>query len=31
MDMMSREVIRITPRWIHSWGIGSGDDAKPST
>jgi pyridoxamine 5'-phosphate oxidase family protein len=28
MAMMSREVIRITPRWIYSWGIGSGDDHR---
>jgi pyridoxamine 5'-phosphate oxidase family protein len=28
MAMMSREVIRITPRWIYSWGISSGDDRR---
>lgn len=31
MAMMSREVIRITPRWIYSWGIGSGDDRRMRT
>jgi pyridoxamine 5'-phosphate oxidase family protein len=24
MGAMSREVIRITPQWIHRWGIGPG-------
>jgi pyridoxamine 5'-phosphate oxidase family protein len=28
MAMMSREVIRITPRWIYSWGISSGEDRQ---
>jgi pyridoxamine 5'-phosphate oxidase family protein len=31
MAMMSREVIRITPRWIYSWGISSGDDRRMRT
>jgi pyridoxamine 5'-phosphate oxidase family protein len=25
---MSREVIRITPEWIHRWGISSAEDAS---
>jgi hypothetical protein len=28
MTMMSREVIPITPRWIYSWEISSGDDRR---
>jgi pyridoxamine 5'-phosphate oxidase family protein len=31
MAMMSREVIRITPRWIYSWGISSADDRRKRT
>jgi hypothetical protein len=31
MAMMSREVIRITLRWIYSWGISSGEDRRKRT